>query len=277
MSSLSFASFASSGGLRTQACDRVQQFDASELPSEIAALGEAERIYAPSPVAAKLGSWRHACAFGMVAGIAGLFALIFLDLQRKGQLDQLADPGVFGVFGIIGASCVGVAIWMTRLKPTTATVFFYRQAAVVAEGDRLTLIPWQHLLWLPGQILTAEGHKFYCGWMEDHDRFEEAIWARSEEFWVPSALKRVRAGETVTAGDLAVSASGIGWKGKTASWDDVTQLVIVVGRVFRLNISTRASSLRSWANIDMYQVPNARAMERLISQVAPSRLLKPAE
>lgn len=277
MNSLSFASLAPSGGLRTQACDRVQQFDASDLPSEIAALGQAERVYAPNPIAFKLAGWRHLLAFLVVAVIGGLFALIFIGLKQRNQLDQLADPAAWFTFGIIGATAIGVAIWLTTIRATTATVFFYRQAAVVAEGDRLTLIPWQHLLWLPGQILTAEGHKFLCGWMEDHDRFEEAIWARSEEFWVPAALKRVRAGETVTAGDLAVSTSAIGWKGKTASWDDVTQLIILIGRVFRLNISTRASSLRWWASIDMHQVPNARAMERLISQVAPARLLKPAE
>jgi hypothetical protein len=32
----------------------------------------------------------------------------------------------------------------------------------------------------------------------------------------------------------------------------------------------------NFATIDLYQVPNARAIERLIAEVAPSRLLKPA-
>jgi hypothetical protein len=111
--------------------------------------------------------------------------------------------------------------------------------------------------------------------MEDHDRFEEAIWERSAELWVPEALKKVRAGETVTCGELSVSASAIGWKGKTATWEEVTRLVIVLGQVYRMSISTRAASWKS-ATIDLYQVPNARAVEQLISQVAPSRLLKSA-
>jgi hypothetical protein len=276
MSSLSFTTLAPRGGPRTQSCDRVLQFESTKkLPNEILALGEAERVYAPSPFAARLGSWRHVFAFGLVAGIAGLYALIFLDLQRKGQLNQLADPMILAVFGGLGAVFVGVAIWMTGLKPTTATVYFYHEAAVVAEGDQLTLIPWQLLLWLPGQILTAQGHKFYCGRMQNHDRFEEAIWERSAEFWVPEALKKVHAGETVTCGDLSVSASGIGWKDKTATWEEVTRLVIVHGRVYRLNIGTRGA-LWDFATIDLYQVPNARAIERLIAEVAPPRLLKPA-
>ena len=162
------------------------------------------------------------------------------------------------------------------LKRTTATVFFYRQAAVVADGDRLVLIPWQHLLWLPGKILTPEGDVFHCGWMQDHDRFEEAIWALSEEFWVPAALKKIQAGQAVPCGDLGISASGITWKGKTAAWEDIARLVIIVGRAYRLNIATKGSWI-DWASIDLHQVPNARAIERLISQLAPDRLLKNAE
>jgi hypothetical protein len=277
MSSLTFAPLGSFSEYSTSACDRVLHFDGSGgMPAEIAALGEAEAIYEPNQIAYKLAGWRHLLAFLVVAVIGGLIALVFVGLAQRGELDQLADPTVWVAFGIIGATAVGVAIWLTTLKRTTATVFFYRQAAVVAEENRLSLIPWQHLLWLPGKILTDDGSTFYCGWMQDHDRFEEAIWAHSDEFWVPAALKKIQAGQTVTCGDLGISGSGITWKGKTASWEDVSRLVIVVGRWYRMNIATSGSWIE-WASIDLYQVPNARAIERLISHVAPPRLLKSGE
>jgi hypothetical protein len=262
---------AAGGGAR----DGILQFDAGDVPPEIEALGAPERVHKPSPLGGTLASCRYLFAFLLVGGIGSLFAIIFLELQKKGQLDQLADPYAWTAFGIIGAVALAGAVWLTRIKPATATVFFYAKAAVIADADKLTLIPWQHLLWLPGRILTSEGHAFTCGWMEDHDRFEEAIWERSAEHWVPAALKKVKAGETVTTGDLSLSATHIGVAGKLAAWEEVTSLVIIVGRRYQLNVFT--TSWLAWAEVQLHKVPNARAVERLISSIAPPRLLQPAK
>ena len=255
--------------------DGVLQFDAGDVPAEIEALGPPERVHKPHTLGQKLAGWRYLFACLLVGGIGSLFAIIFLELQKKGQLDQLVDPYAWFTFGIIGAVAIGAAVWLVRIKPATATVFFYAKAAVIADAGKLTLIPWPQLLWLPGRIFTSEGHSFTCGWMEDHDRFEEAIWQRSAEHWVPAALAKVKAGQTVTAGALALSATQIGYAGKSAAWEDVTNLVIIHGRRFQLNVYTQ--SWLAWAEINLYTIPNARAVERLISSIAPPRLLKAAD
>jgi hypothetical protein len=264
------SSAALGGGSR----DGILQFDDGDVPSEIQALGAPQRVHKPNPLAAKLAGWRYLFAFLLVGGLGSLYALIFLELQKRGQLDQLVDPYAWFTFGIIGAVAVGAAIWLVRLRPATATVFFYPTAAVIADAGKLTLIPWDQLLWLPGRILTSEGHSFACGWMEDHDRFEEAIWERSAEHWVPAALAKVKAGQTVKAGELAVSAAQIGYAGKTAAWEEVTNMILIHGRRYQLNVYTQ--SWIAWAEINLYTIPNARAIERLLSSIAPPRLLKPA-
>jgi hypothetical protein len=261
-------STAASSGAR----DGILQFGAGDVPPEIEALGSPERVHKPSPIGATLGSCRYLFAFLIVLVVGSMFAIVIVEEQKKGQLSQLTDPLVLVVSGIIGASVVGAAIWLTRLKPATATVFFYQEAAVIADANKLTLIPWKHLLWLPGRIFTSEGHNFRCGWMEDHDRFEEAIWERSAEHWVPAALKKVKAGETVMAGDLSLSATHIGFAGKIAAWDEVTSLVIIVGRRYQLNVFT--TSWLAWAEVQLHKIPNARAVERLLTTIAPARLLK---
>ena len=175
----SFAYLSLPAAFSNSACDRVLQFDGSDVPPEIEGARPGRANFPPQPA-------------GIDAGELPVFVrLPARGEPRGGRGDDLLGPETQGPIGSDGQSrgvgrvwcdravCLAGAVWLARIKPTIATVFFYRQAAVIAEGDRLTLIPWQHLLWLPGRIFTSEGLEFRCGWMEEHDRFEEAVWERS--------------------------------------------------------------------------------------------------
>ena len=256
--------------------DRVRQFEGSEMPLEIQALGEPEQIYRPNPLFSSLLRGRYILAALLPAGLAGLYWILFDDLQRKGQLGQLWDPLVLGVFGAIFLGTVVGSMFLAQMPVTRATVYFYRRAAVVAEGNQLTLIPWKHLLFVRDRISTPEGQQFYCGWLEGHDRFEEQIWEQSAEHWAPAAVARINAGETVTVGDLGVSATHISYKGKTAAWEEVSSLILVVGRLYQMNITTKGSFL-PWAWVNMHEIPNARAMQQVITSICPQHLLAAAK
>jgi hypothetical protein len=256
--------------------ERVQQFEGDEIPREVQALGQPERVYRPSPLFSTLLRAKYLLAIAPPAILAGLYWLIYADMSGKGELQKLMDPLVLGVFGGLFVGALALSFFIARMPSTTATVFFYQRAAVVAEGNRLTLIPWKHLLFDRDRIRTPHGPSFYCGWVEDHDRFEERIWELSAEHWLPEALARIQAGETVTAGELGISATHISFQGKTAAWTEVTHLVVVVGRIYQLNISTTQSRLFSWALVNLHNIPNARAVVDLIGKVAPPHLLTEA-
>lgn len=253
---------------------RVLTFDASEVPPEVASLGQAEAMVRPSAFWGTLVKCRYVLAFLIVAATGGTYAVIFEQARIKGQLDQLLSVPVLAVLGAIGSVFMIMAVLVCRLSPDMATVLFYGEAALVTQGNRCALIPWKQLLWRPGIISTPDGQEFRCTWMENHDRFEERIWALTAEHWVPAALEKIQAGETVTCGDLSISSTHVGYKEKTIPWTDVTGLMIQVGKIYRLVISN--SGFFAWATIDLHQIPNARGIEQLIASVCPRRLLQPA-
>jgi hypothetical protein len=256
--------------LPSPAPERVAEFPASDEPVEIRALGEPQCVFKPGSLA-NLASFRYPLAALVALGAAGVAVALHQDLVRKNQLDGNA----LFVFGVLGALASFVVAVLIALPITTATVFCYSQAAVVADRNKLTLIPWTQLLYSQSRIATPEGRQFYCGWLENFSAFEEQIWDYSAEHWLPAAVARVKAGETVTAGDLAVNAREISYQRKTLAWDQVTRLVLVTGKRYQLNIGANGSWF-DWAAIDLHQIPNARSVEQLITSICPSRLLKPA-
>jgi len=159
-------SFTYSSGLSVRpssACDRVLEFQGDDVPPEIQALGPPERVHRPSPLLCTLVSCRYLFYLLFLAGIGTGFVLIYQEMKLKNQLDQLTDPWVLAGAGLLGALALGGAVAMTRIPVTRATVFFYPRAAVVAEGNKLTLIPWKHLLVFPDRICTSEGF-IAAGW-----------------------------------------------------------------------------------------------------------------
>lgn len=255
--------------------NRVLHFTADEVPPEVQSLGQAEAMVRPSAVWTTLVKCRYVLAFLIVAATGGTYAVIFEQARIKGQLDQMLSVPGLAVFGGLGLLFLGLAVLVCRMSPDMATVLFYGEAAVVTQGNKCALIPWKQLLWRPGIISTSGGQEFRCTWMENHDRFEERIWALTAEHWVPAALERIQAGETVTCGDLSISSTHVGYKDQTIPWTDVTGLMIQVGKIYRLAISN--SGFFAWATVDLHQIPNARGIEQLIASVCPRRLLQPVQ
>ncbi|MCI0359807.1 MAG: hypothetical protein L0211_15125 [Planctomycetaceae bacterium] len=258
--------------------DGVQVFEGDAVATEIEALGLPEYIHRPQPLYAAFVKCRYVLALLLLAATGGTLAFLYEQIRMEGQLGQLNDPWVMGGMGLVGAIVLAGAVCLTRISGAKASVFFYDEAALVVEGKKKTLIPWTQLLWHSGRIWTEGGQQFRCAWMEDHDRFEERIWAKTSEHWVPAQLAKIRAGQTVTCGELSLSATHVGCEGKTASWDDVTKLVIDINNYFHsLTIFTSHSSWTSWAFADLRTMPNRRGMEELIAQVCPSHLLVPVD
>ncbi len=246
--------------------DRVREFTSGAVPPEIHALGSAEAVHHPHPVWAMLANSRYLLAGVLLA--AGGACLGVCCFQRE----LLPLLGI----GLLALLCLGGAFALTAIPVQRATFFLYPRACVVACGGRLTLIPWKHLLYANGRIWTTDGQRFYCGLLEQSSTFEERVWDYSLKFWLPDALERVKAGGTVTVGPLAVSAKHISYCGKKTAWDDVTQMLVIVGRFYQLNLSTKESSLFHWATINMHEIPNARCMEQLLIRICPQHLLKAA-
>ncbi|HZN34102.1 MAG TPA: DUF6585 family protein [Pirellulaceae bacterium] len=267
MSQISFLSSLSA----LPSADQVREYPGSDVPPEIQALGSPREVHRPGSFAA-LANFRYPLAALVVAAFGGLAYILYQDLASKNQLDGNA----LFVFAVIGALAVSFAALILRIPVTNSTVFFYSRAAVVAQKDKLTLIPWKQLLYRRSTISTPEGRQFYCGWLESFDTFEERIWEYSAEHWLPEAEAKIKAGETVKVGELAISAKDISYQGRTTTWDRVTRLLLLVGRVYQLHISTKDTWCQ-WATIDMHQIPNARAVQQLITNICPPHLLTTAD
>jgi hypothetical protein len=264
-------SYLSSSAIMTDAHEeRVREFPSNDIPPEVDALGTAEAVHQPHPVWATLANCRYLMAGVLLAGGGAILGFCYQQWRHQTDWDLMSLAGL----GLVALLCLAGAFVLTSLPSQKATVFLYPRAAVIAASGKLTLIPWRHLLYANGRIWTADGQKFYCGLLDRYDTFEERVWDYSLKYWLPEALAKVQAGGIVTAGPLAVSATHVSYCGKSAKWEEVTEMLVVVGRFYQLNITTKGSKLFHWATINMHEIPNARCMEQLLIRICPEHLLK---
>jgi hypothetical protein len=250
--------------------ERVREFSAGQVPPEIQALGSAEAVHQPHPLWATLANCRILLAGVLLAAGGACLGLAWLQFRNPGDWGALSMAG----FGVVALGCLAGAFVLAAMPVQRATFFLYPRAVVIADAGKLTLIPWKHALYSSGRLWTSEGQRFYCGMIARFDAFEERIWDYSLKHWLPDAMNKIKAGGVVTVGPLAVSQSDVSYCGKTAKWDDITQMQVTVGRFYQLNFHTKESSLFHWATINMHEIPNARSMEQILVRVCPERLLK---
>src|SRR5262249_4391812 len=96
---------------------------------------------------------------------------------------------------------------------------------------------------------------------------------RVNDVLLPKALSKISQGKSVNFGPFTLRGSGLKYKDRKASWNDVTSMKITNYRGdIRLTIYTKGR-LFAWCWCNIYNIPNFDTFYDVICRTAPEHLL----
>jgi hypothetical protein len=228
--------------------------------------------------------------------LAAAFVLIYFFVPVTGGPPEIA-LGVAGVCLLAGVASL-ILLLRSRGQPVEQEAprppkkraaasrpgyLFYRDALVVRQGEQTTVVRWDEVreLLYPAaagtnfRLVTRDDREVDIDrWVRDYGDLVQAVVDRLNEVLVPATLEKIAGGKKAKFGPLAVTRTGLRYKGKKAHWDDVTSMVIQAGRGGRrLTVHTQGSWF-AWCWVDLNRIPNNDVLYHVLCRTAPKRLLK---
>src|SRR5262245_28191271 len=250
-------------------------------PPQLAALGRSLSVHAPGFVAAMSGSSRLVT---LVLGLVLFFAPAFvIDAVGHDHLPPSARKVL--VYGGLLAGLMCLVIAVVPRSPHTYRV--HRDALVVSDRKIMHIVPWDQIQALIPEmpffkdltVVTRDGQELPITSVRGYHQLKDTVFVRVRDHLLPLMIKRANAGRMVEFGPLGVSSDALRYKSQTTSWDDVTRLLILTGSGINQLMVYRRSGLGLWAfcRLNLDRVPNNLLLIELLKQIAPPRLLVPAE
>jgi hypothetical protein len=200
---------------------------ATEPPPEVAALGSPEYVLSLSPIYTfPTENW---AAF-VAAGLAIFFGAAVLTVALGPHVN--AATFLLAISGLLVAFVPALAY--AKRPQSVPGYAVYAKVLVITEGQDFTVIPWDAIEeWsaFGGSFKTADGQSFVLsphvsGWSAIIGKVYESLTARK----MPAMLETLRRGESVTFGDITISAETLRYGSQTIRWEDVTSFVYVINR-----------------------------------------------
>ncbi len=263
-----------------------------KFPPTVKALGRPLSVHTPNWLAAVTGARFNrvltltttALILGVTAVCATLYYLQADVLGVHPDAWQLIAAG----FGLLGVICL--ASW-ARLRNGGGGAadagdgyLIYDEALVHARPGLYTVLRWDELKALEPRLVRANGMPRLVSrdgrWIDlsakvkGEARLFKVAFERSLANLVPEHLERIAAGEAVKFGSLTLNRQGLGWKGKTLAWSEITSLVLIHGDRNGLEVSAGRFSLLSWCFFEYGTVSNGDVALELVRLLAPPNLLQ---
>jgi hypothetical protein len=162
----------------------------------------------------------------------------------------------------------------------------YADGLAAVTGDTFVFLAWEEVKevasdWvkMDRQLVVTDGDDrqiiVWSGFTEMGE-LRQAICQKVSELLVPKALAKISQGKPVHFGPFTLRRSGLGYKGRKASWDDITSMKITNHRGdVRLTIYTRGRLL-AWCWCAVHTVPNWDTFYDTLCRTAPEHLLTTA-
>ena len=234
---------------------------------------------------------------GALMCVAGLVALGFFQFRPPKTEDPRLLLIVAGVAFVLGALMIGLGLFHRRSdreagadanRPTSNTTppdlyLVYADGLATVTRNAFEFLAWSDVkevssVWrgmdrclaVTGvddrQIVVSNG-------FTNAGELNQAIYQRVNALLLPKALKQIEAGKSAKFGPFAISRSGLKYKDRKASWDDITSMKIQShGGDRRLTIYAKGTLLR-WCWYDLSKVPNEQTFLDALARTAPKRLL----
>jgi hypothetical protein len=159
----------------------------------------------------------------------------------------------------------------------------YKDGLAAVTGDACEYFAWtdiEEVGWfsinLDSQlVLTTFDDRHLVVWkgFTEMGELRQAICQRVNGVMLPRVLSNVADGKSVEFGPFTLRRSGLKYKDRKASWNDVTSMKIVNNRgEIRLTIYTKAR-LFPWCWCNIYKIPNFDTFYDAICRTAPDHLL----
>lgn len=234
-------------------------------PKEIAALGRAEVVAAPSPI--------FTIPVGQPLVLLGVGGVIFVS----GLVLAAALPMRF-LFVPITVACAGAAVaaspWLLRalMPQTPPTYTCYRTTLVIQEADRAVLVPWSDILeWLAtdSSFATVDQRFRLSPFVSNRSpvigRLHDALITNQ----LPPALAQLEAGSVVHFGEFAVSRTSLDYRGDSIPWEKVSGIIFNVTQ--QAYVLTIKGSLMP-RSLPITGTPNHWVLMAVISRACPKHL-----
>jgi hypothetical protein len=181
--------------------------------------------------------------------------------------DKSSDPGTKGA----------------KLSKTVPDLYLvYPDGLAAVTGDAHEFLPWKDVtevasVWinLDRQLVVRDGDRQVVVWngFTEMGELRQAIYQNVNRHLLPRTLRRISEGKSVQFGPFTLRRSGLKYKDRKASWDDITSMKIVNYRGdVRLTIYTRGRLL-AWCWCDVHQIVNYHTFSDALCQTAPEHLL----
>jgi hypothetical protein len=259
-----------------------------ELPPDVLALGTPLSIHPPGRLSRAIPP---ALAKAIVPALVTIMLLIAAGctaMYLAGVPLGQATPDVWMAITapMLLFSVVTVVVrWLNaraaRENPeqqSTLGVLVYPEAIVRAVPGGFDVIRWEEVreLHAPASksvwaVVADDGRRIDLpGWVADHTDAVMHITQRAEAVLLPRFLARIEAGKKVMFGPFGLSRRFLYSKGDKLAWDDVTNLVVVDGR---LRVSR--GKVLPWCEYMLMAYPNGFLAHELVRRLAPPHLLVP--
>ncbi len=233
-------------------------------------------------------------ALMFVAGWCWIWAFYYRPPKNEDPRFLLIAAGVTFIFSL--ALAVGGAFYRrspdkddaasTKIKANKQVpdaYLVYPDGLAAVTGDTFEFLAWSEIeevgwFWVNMDrqlVLTGTDERHLVVWngFTNTGELRQAICQRVNEILLPVTLSKIAEGKSVAFGPFTLRRSGLKYKDRKASWDDVTSMKITNHRGdVRLTIYT-TGRLLAWCWCDVYKIPNWDTFYDALCRTAPEHLL----